>query len=256
MTIVVAEDDNAVRKTLTKIIKHKIDSNIDIFEAEDGEIAYKIIQEQQVDILLTDMMMPNMDGFELTKKLRKDVNKKNIFIAAITGLSGDELIGKIYESGIDFYISKPFSTVDIVARLSLIIRLVNSDMIKTPIIKRDTLNPYNDDKIKNFYVIFTIYQEEDLYTLGEYITNKKKFINGVNILAKEVIINLIKTYQSIKDKTEAFEIMLEESESAIYISIMNDIFVQSSKHFFSNVNNSMELRWKKNGLTIRIPYEL
>ncbi|MCD6189975.1 MAG: response regulator [Sulfurimonas sp.] len=253
MKILIAEDQPSVREALVRIINFKIDSGIEIYEAKDGIEALKIIETQPIDILLTDIMMPNIDGFELSHNLKENPKTKDMFIAAITGLSGDEQIKKIYESGIDFYIAKPFNSDDIVARINLIIRLVSKEIERLPVIKRDTLNPY-DDKLKNFYIIYTIYQEDDLYSIAEYLSAKDSK-EGLSMNAKELIVEMIKVYHSIEEKSEAFEIMLEESRDNIYLSVMNQNFIDKSKDFFKSINDAIEIKYKKNNITIKIPIE-
>ena len=92
MNILITEDDKETREALKNIILYSIDETITVFEADNGAEALEIIEDNTIDILLTDIMMPTMDGFELITRVKNSESLKHIFIAAITGLSGDSCL--------------------------------------------------------------------------------------------------------------------------------------------------------------------
>ena len=101
-TLLLAEDSDFFRGLVQKFIE---DEGYEVIPAEDGQIAWERLQENsdKVALVVTDIEMPNMDGYELTKKIRADKRFKDIKIIAVTSLAGDEDIGRGKEVGVDDY---------------------------------------------------------------------------------------------------------------------------------------------------------
>ncbi len=101
-TILVVEDSNFFRTQLLKILN---EAGFNTIGAEDGQLAWEILKSRadDINIVLTDIEMPNMDGYELTKKIRADNRFSSIPIIAITSVAGDENIKKGKALGITEY---------------------------------------------------------------------------------------------------------------------------------------------------------
>jgi signal transduction histidine kinase/ligand-binding sensor domain-containing protein/DNA-binding response OmpR family regulator len=80
-----------------------------ILKAEDGEMAFQIILDKMPDLIISDVMMPKMDGFELCKKVKQDIRISHIPIILLTAKAGDENKYRGLESGAEDYIAKPFN---------------------------------------------------------------------------------------------------------------------------------------------------
>lgn len=252
MNILITEDAKETREALKNIIKYSIDENATVLEAQNGEEALNIIKTNVVDILLTDIMMPTMDGFELIKNIKDDNSMNHIFIAAITGLSGEEQIKKVFSCGADYYISKPIQQDDIIARLKLIHRLVSKDEANTPEFIRDSFNPFVDSIMTNHYTIFTILQENDLYQIIHHLVALHPDTNKFKL--KDFITLLLKSYESLENYFDgAFEIMLETSIDAIYLSCTNLNFINAVKQYESTIPSVYETIYMLNSMTIKIP---
>ncbi len=98
--ILLAEDSAFYRNLLSSYL---ISAGYDVVTAEDGQKAWEIIKSEPFDILITDIEMPNMDGFELAQKVKSDPALKDIPIIAVTSLSGEEDRKRGKEAGIDEY---------------------------------------------------------------------------------------------------------------------------------------------------------
>src|SRR2546426_11392825 len=85
--------------------------------ANDGEQAIQLVQQDAPDLVITDVMMPHVDGFELTRLLRQDPRTSAVSVIILTarGLSADKLEG--FAIGADDYIVKPFDTPELLARV-------------------------------------------------------------------------------------------------------------------------------------------
>ena len=79
-----------------------------IIEASDGVDALKCMQENQVDLVITDLKMPNMDGFDLIRHLRGDEKTELLPIIMLTGESDDKMREEARNAGVSAFIVKPF----------------------------------------------------------------------------------------------------------------------------------------------------
>lgn len=112
-TILLIEDDNDVREFLLSELESCFDLNV----ASDGKAGIAMAKELDVDLIVSDVMMPGMNGFELTKRLKNSFETSHIPIILLTALSTDENVLEGTESGADAYITKPFSPQLLMARI-------------------------------------------------------------------------------------------------------------------------------------------
>ena len=112
-TIHLIEDDNDVREFLLS----ELESCFDLKVASDGKAGIAMAKELDVDLIVSDVMMPGMNGFELTKRLKNSFETSHIPIILLTALSTDENVLEGTESGADAYITKPFSPQLLMARI-------------------------------------------------------------------------------------------------------------------------------------------
>ena len=131
--ILIAEDDEAMRI----LMEVKLKKENDVYVFENGKSAYDFLCENQVDLLLLDVMMPIMDGYELITKVRdKGIETPAIMITAKSSV-GDKIKG--LESGSDDYMTKPIDFDELNARIKAILR-------------RNKINQEKEIKIKDIIV--------------------------------------------------------------------------------------------------------
>ena len=117
LKILVVDDESRMRKLVCDFLTKK---NFQVLEAGDGEEAIDIFYtEKDVALIILDVMMPKMDGWEVCREIRKN-SKVPIIMLTARGDERDELLG--FELGVDEYISKPFSPKILVARVEAILR--------------------------------------------------------------------------------------------------------------------------------------
>jgi DNA-binding response OmpR family regulator len=113
-TILVAEDQQHVRS----LVEYKLrNSGFTVISVEDGKAALQKAEEIIPDLILLDVMMPLMTGFEVLSALKKNEKTKNIPILMVTAQSKEEEVLKGLELGADDYITKPFSPNELAARV-------------------------------------------------------------------------------------------------------------------------------------------
>ena len=115
-SVLVADDEPAIIRMVKRVLRQ----DYRIIEAENGVQAVKLARELQPDIILLDMMMPEMDGLTACAELKKDALTKSIPVIMITGI-GFDLNAKLAGSmGADGYVVKPFKPkelLDVIASL-------------------------------------------------------------------------------------------------------------------------------------------
>lgn len=117
LKILVVDDESRMRKLVRDFL---VKSNYEVLEAEDGAAALDIFFEtDDIDLVILDVMMPRMDGWQVCKEIRA-YSKVPIIMLTAKSDERDELLG--FELGVDEYISKPFSPKILVARVEAILR--------------------------------------------------------------------------------------------------------------------------------------
>src|SRR5262252_4422493 len=112
--ILVVEDQEDNRQILRDLLAN---AGYDMIEAEDGEQAIKLAASHQPDLILMDIQLPLVDGYEATRRLKADPELKKIPIIVVTSyaLSGDD--SKAHDAGCDAYITKPYSPRQLLAKI-------------------------------------------------------------------------------------------------------------------------------------------
>ena len=121
MSLVLLCDDELMnRKVATKIL---VKEGFSVVEAENGQEALDILKTTKVDMILMDLMMPVMDGYEATKLIKEDESLSAIPLIVISALSDKKAIIKALELGADDYITKPFDITDFRLRVKNAIKI-------------------------------------------------------------------------------------------------------------------------------------
>src|SRR5690242_21922577 len=112
--ILVVEDQMDNRQILRDLLGN---AGYELLEAENGAEALTTVARQRPDLILMDIQLPVMDGYEATRRLKADPATKSIPIIVVTSyaLSGDE--GKAREAGCDAYVTKPYSPRQLLAKI-------------------------------------------------------------------------------------------------------------------------------------------
>jgi len=117
--ILVVEDNADVRE----YIGGSLEPHYTVVEAEDGEKGIQKAREVIPDLIISDIMMPGIDGYELCKTLKEDIKTSHVPIILLTAKAAEDSIVQGLETGADDYITKPFSTQILMARIKNLIDL-------------------------------------------------------------------------------------------------------------------------------------
>jgi DNA-binding response OmpR family regulator len=115
--ILLCEDDVHIRKL---IVTYLSSQGFNVLESDNGMSAWSIFQNEKIDVVVTDLMMPKMDGFSLTQKIRS--SQKDVPILILSALESMEDKEKGFISGTDDYMVKPIDLKELLMRLKALIR--------------------------------------------------------------------------------------------------------------------------------------
>ena len=118
--MLIVEDEEDILELLSTIFSFS--KEYKILLARDGEEAFKIIQEDIPDIILLDIQIPKIDGYELCKTIKSDPTTSNTKILMLTGLAQDYNLQKAIEAGANAYITKPFSASAVVEKVEELLK--------------------------------------------------------------------------------------------------------------------------------------
>ncbi len=159
--VLVVEDEENILKLMEFRLKK---SGYKVFTARDGESALDLLEREMVDIIIADIMMPKMNGYELVENLRRQGNQLPvIFSTAKEGLSDK---AKGFELGIDDYMVKPIEHEELVLRIEAVLKRYKPYTARNLSIRTTTLN-YDNLSIEkdNLSVTLTKKEFELLYCL-------------------------------------------------------------------------------------------
>jgi DNA-binding response OmpR family regulator len=121
MTLVlIVEDDPAIMRGLKDNL---LAESYEVLTAPDGELGYRLIGEQKPDLVILDLMLPRMSGYEVCRKVREEGNMTPILMLTARGEEMDRVLG--LDLGADDYVTKPFSVRELLARIRAIVRRAN-----------------------------------------------------------------------------------------------------------------------------------
>ncbi|WP_096199556.1 response regulator transcription factor [Bacillus sp. FJAT-45350] len=130
-TILVADDDEHIRKLIRIYLEN---SHFTVIEAADGKEALEHLSTKQIDLAIIDVMMPHINGIELTEEIRSFLSIPILMVTA-RGESKDKVKG--FNAGTDDYLVKPFDPVELILRIKALLKRYN--VVSEKIVKVGTV---------------------------------------------------------------------------------------------------------------------
>ena len=116
--ILVADDDRDILDLLAFRLER---AGYEVVSASDGEEALRLAVDRKPDLAVLDVMMPKLDGYEVTRRMRADESTKRIPVILLTARVQEHDVARGFEVGADEYMKKPFSPAELRARVQAII---------------------------------------------------------------------------------------------------------------------------------------
>ena len=184
MKVLVVDDEMLIRNVIKDYLENE---GYEIYEAENGLEAIRVFKEEKIDLIILDIMMPKMDGYETLKELRKLGETPVIMLTAMKE-ELDKLHG--FDLGVDDYVTKPFSPKELVARVKAILK--RDGKIKEIYQYKDLIIDYKGRKV-------TIDNKELELTPKEYELLIYFISNKGIALSRESLLNVIWGYDFYGD---------------------------------------------------------
>ena len=162
MNLLIVEDDITIRQGLKFYLEQE---NFNVMSVEFASDAIKTISNNHIDLILLDVNLPDMDGFELFKEIKKI---KDIPIIFLTANDLEVSIVRGLDMGADDYITKPFKARELVSRIKNVLRRVNNNQDNNLIKIRDIVIDLKQAKVfkNNTDVMLTALEYKILITLA------------------------------------------------------------------------------------------
>ncbi len=174
MKILIVDDEELIRSVIKE---YAVIEGYTVDEAPNGEEAVEKCRCNNYDLIIMDIMMPKLDGYQAVKEIHKDNNTPVLMLSA-RGEEYDKLLG--FDLGIDDYVQKPFSPKELMARIKAILKRVNKVSDKTIVGDLVIDNSAREVSIDNEKVVLTLKEYELLKYLVE---NKNIAVTREQLLA-------------------------------------------------------------------------
>ena len=182
MKILVIEDERDLNRIITKHLKK---NNYSVDSCFDGQEALDFINYSEYDLIITDIMMPNVDGYEFIDKLRANKNDTPVIMLTAKDTLEDKIMG--LDSGADDYIVKPFEFDELLARIRVLMRRNYGLATNIIQIEEVTLDLAKKQVTKSGEIIDLTGKE---YEVLEYLMKNKG-----SILSRDQILNHVWDYE-------------------------------------------------------------
>ncbi len=248
----------------------------DVSTARDGHSAFEILETTKPDLILLDIMMPEMNGYEVCTILKRNKELADIPIIFLTARTAAEDIVRAFEIGAEDYISKPFNTAELMARVKAHLEIKNSrDVIKQKVAEQrelfhilchDLANPFSSiigvlELLQNSPEYFSEYGDllrsaarngmEVINLVREMHAMEEKplLLKRVNLLnaANESLSILAQKFKAKDLKTETHidpDIYVRTEKTSLINSVLNNILTNAVK--FSFEGTAIEIRAYRN----------
>lgn len=208
------EDNRLVLKNICRKIQ-----NLKVYEAVNGEQAVETVKKQPIDIVLMDVMMPVMDGFEATGLIKKLPNPPTVIV--VTAIADKETENKFIELGVDGYVRKPIDRDIIKAKLEGLKNTITLRKgAKTTLSSKKPISRLAK-KCRNYKTYFFIENEDDAMDFGLWLTDEKaKIDNSFSFEFEDVLAAIYKiSLVSIK-ANENITIVVESDFENLFITMI------------------------------------
>ncbi|MBF0342628.1 MAG: response regulator [Nitrospirae bacterium] len=147
--VILCVDDEPLNLKLLKTLL--LWRNYEAIAVEDGYKALDALEEHKIDVVLLDVMMPGIDGFEVCKRIKEDERYKNIPVVMITALTDSDSRIRGIEAGAEDFISKPFDKAEVVARIKMLLKMKYlNDSLLSAYESINNLATFGEEMIRDF----------------------------------------------------------------------------------------------------------
>jgi len=214
--ILIVEDEESIRKFIKISLKRQ---KFEVFEAASAEEGLQKTLQETPDVVILDIMLPGMDGFELCEKLKKQYENIGIIILTARGQDMDKIMG--LEFGADDYMVKPFNPLELTARINSLLRRMNY-------VNKESTNFIHSKDFRIDIYSKKIFKEDlelDL-TPKEFLLMKMFIQNPGKALSRDELLNVVWGYEFIGD-TKIVDVNIRRLRSKVEKDSSNPKYIET-----------------------------
>ena len=228
--VIVVDDEDGIRQLVkTFLVRY----HFDVFEADSGQALYDVLEVISPDLIVLDLMLPDIHGIDICKEIRKTSNVPIIMLTAAQG-EMNTVLG--FEAGADDYIEKPFSAHVLLSRIQAILRRYEQTVALTD---HDLDQPEEKVKFKEAYFAQWVFILEDACL--RHVNGKHLFLTKNGCLLLELCVLNHQSVLSRDQIAEALSIDVDDIESrAIDVQISrlrNKLKDKSQNNLIKSIRN-------------------
>ncbi len=229
--ILIVEDNADMSSYIQQIL---INENFHVLEAGDGKQGFEMAKKHTPDVIISDVMMPKMDGFEMLKAIRKEVTTSHIPFIILTAKVRLESKIEGYRKGADAYLPKPFNTEELLVRLNQLLEMRKLIQMKfqndmgNPLINEE--NSVNDLEISEIDLVWIKSLEE---TIKEKITSENF---NMDVLAEAVLMSRTQFFAKVKALTGLTPAVLVKN---IRLDLACQMILKEPKRSFASIAHEL-----------------
>jgi len=181
MKLLIVDDSRMILKHAETILKN---ANVspEIMLAKSGREAFEILEDQEIDIVVLDIIMPEISGIEVLRRIKSDQKLMGIKVLMFSSLVDKKTLQECFKIGATDYITKPLEEIEFLARVKSVIK---EKELENELLNRFNINQSLDEVSENRTRI-----KSQLYDVNEHINSIKSYISKYNLL-----LELYQTYR-------------------------------------------------------------
>jgi len=200
--ILVVDDEREIRRCLELSLEEK---GYTVLAAESGEKALDLLKQSPADVAIVDLLLPGIDGIELTKSIRQ---RSTLPIIILSAIGDDKKKVKALETGADDYVTKPFSIEEVVARIRSVLRRVVGSKGVNPILS------YGDLVVDFEHREVSLSDEPIKLTPMEYELLKYMVQNAGRVLTRRMLLSAV-WGPGHEDDTQSLRVLVRQLRKKI-----------------------------------------
>ncbi|NLX60939.1 MAG: response regulator transcription factor [Tissierellia bacterium] len=214
--ILVVEDEESIRKFVKINLERE---GFTVIEAETGEKALEIAETEDIDVVVLDIMLPGIDGFQVCKELRNKYSTIGIIMLTAKSQDVDKIMGLEY--GTDDYMVKPFNPLELVLRIKSLLRRIDANKPEN-----DEIISYGPFKIDKYSRQFFKDGRHIELTPTEYSIIKLFIENPGKAFTRDEILNLVWGYDFVGD-TKIVDVNIRRLRRKIEDDSKNPYYIET-----------------------------
>ena len=173
--ILVVEDDKALRELYCTVLSK---NGFVYYEARDGVEAWDVLEKQYIDLVVSDIMMPNMDGYEFVRSMRK--NGLNMPVLIITAKDTFEDMASGFQAGTDDYMVKPVNVNEMILRINALLK--RAQIVNEKKIRFENAELHYDDLTVCIDGDCSVLPQKEFYILYKLLSNPNRVFTKQQIM--------------------------------------------------------------------------